>query len=107
MDLCRQDDMASEIWETERGTIFKVIVRPKSRGRNFVVEISPEVIVINLKSPARDGKANSELLKRLAKVLAISTGSIKLIAGHKSKEKTLLVEGLNPEEIVQCLSNVT
>ncbi len=107
MDLCSQDDMASVVWETERGTILKVIVRPKSRERDFVVEISPEVIIINLKSPAREGKANSELLKRLAKVLAISTSSIKLIAGHKSKEKTLLVEGLSPEEIFQSLSNVT
>ncbi|TET11832.1 MAG: hypothetical protein E3J86_01840 [Candidatus Thorarchaeota archaeon] len=107
MDLCSQDDMASVVWETERGTILKVIVRPKSRERDFVVEISPEVIIINLKSPAREGKANSELVKRMAKVLAISTGSIKLIAGHKSKEKTLLIEGLSPQEIVQCLSNVT
>jgi hypothetical protein len=107
MDMSNQDDMASVIWETERGTFLRVIVRPKSRERDFVIEISSEVIVINLKSPARDGKANSELVKRLAKVLAISTGSINLIAGHKSKEKTLLVEGLSPEEIVQRLSNVT
>jgi hypothetical protein len=99
--------MAAPIWESEKGTFLRVIVRPKSRERDFVVEISPEVIVINLKSPAREGKANSELVKRLAKVLTISTSNIKLIAGRKSKEKTLLVEGLNPEEIVQRLSNVT
>ncbi len=99
--------MAASIWVSEKGTFLRVIVRPKSTEKDFVVEISPEVIVVNLKSPAREGKANSELVKRLAKVLTISTGNIRLVAGHKSKEKTLLVEGLSPQDIVQRLSNVT
>jgi hypothetical protein len=99
--------MTSPIWETERGTLLKVIVRPKSREKNLVAEVSPEVIVVNLKSPAREGKANSELVKRIAKALLISTSSITLVAGHKAKEKTLLVQGLNPVEIEQRLSNVT
>jgi uncharacterized protein (TIGR00251 family) len=99
--------MTSAIWETERGTILKVMVRPKSRERILVAEISPEIIIINLKSPAREGKANSELVKRMAKALSISTSSIDLIAGHKSREKTLLVQGLSPEDIEQRLSNVT
>lgn len=99
--------MTTAIWETERGTLLKVIVRPKSKEKNLVAEISPEVIVINLKSPAREGKANSELIKRMAKVLEISTSSITLVAGHKAKEKTLLVQGLNPVEIEQRMSAVT
>lgn len=99
--------MTATIWESEKGTFLRVIVRPKSREKDFVAEISPEVIVVNLKGPAREGKANSELVRRLARVLAISTGSIRLVAGHKSKEKTLLVEGLSPEDIEQRLLNVT
>ena len=107
MDTCNLDSMAASIWESEKGTFLRVIVRPKSREKDFVAEISPESIVVNLKSPAREGKANSELVKKLARVLMISTGSIRLVAGHKSKEKTLFIEGLSPQEIVQCLSNVT
>jgi uncharacterized protein (TIGR00251 family) len=98
--------MTTAIWESERGTFLRVIVRPNSRDKNFVAEISPEVILVNLKSPAREGKANSELVKRLARVLTISAGNIRLVAGHKSKEKTLLVERLSPEDIEQRLSNV-
>jgi uncharacterized protein (TIGR00251 family) len=107
MDGCRQDVMTSAIWETEGGILLKVIVRPKSREKNLVSEISPEVIVVNLQSPAREGKANSELIKRMSKVLSISTSSITLVAGHKSKEKTLLVQGLSLEDISQRLSDVT
>ncbi len=99
--------MTSAIWETERGTILKVNVRPKSREKSLVAEISPEVIVVNLKSPAREGKANSELVKRMAKALEVSSSSVTLVAGHKSREKTLLVQGLRPEDIEQRLSNVT
>ncbi|MHA2358875.1 MAG: DUF167 domain-containing protein [Candidatus Thorarchaeota archaeon] len=99
--------MTAAIWESESGTFLRVIVRPNSREKNFVAEISPEAILVNLKSPAREGKANSELVKRLAKVLTISTGNIRLVAGHKSKEKTLLVESLSPEDIELRLSNVT
>ena len=99
--------MTSAIWETERGTILKVNVRPKSREKSLVAEISPEVIVVNLKSPAREGKANSELVKRMAKALEVSSSSVTLVAGHKSREKTLLVQGLSPEDIEQRLSNVT
>ncbi len=99
--------MAATIWESEKGTFVRVIVRPKSTEKEFVAEISQEVIVVNLKSPAREGKANSELVKRFAKVLTISASSIRLVAGHKSKEKTLLVEGLSSQDIVQRLSNVT
>ncbi|MHA2383598.1 MAG: DUF167 domain-containing protein [Candidatus Thorarchaeota archaeon] len=99
--------MTSAIWETERGTILKVNVRPKSQEKSLVAEMSPEVIVVNLKSPAREGKANSELVKRMAKALSVSSSSITLVAGHKSREKTLLVQGLGPEDIEQRLSNVT
>lgn len=99
--------MTSAIWETERGTIVKVTVKPKSREKELVAELSKDVIVVNLKSPAREGKANSELIKRVAKALSISSSSITLVAGHKSREKTLLVQGMSQEDIEQRLSTVT
>ena len=82
-------------------------MRPKSREKNLVAEISPDVIVVNLSSPAREGKANSELIKKIAKALSISTSSITLVAGHKSKEKTLLIQGLAVEDVRKMLSGAT
>jgi uncharacterized protein (TIGR00251 family) len=99
--------MTSAIWETERGILLKVIVRTKSREKSLVAEVSPEVIVVNLNSPAREGKANSELIKRMAKLLSISTSSIAIVAGHKSREKTLMVQGLSLESIEKSLSDMT
>jgi len=95
--------MTKAIWETERGTLLRVIVRPNSKEKKFVAEVSPEFIIINLKSPAREGKANSELLKRLSKILKVSTADVELVSGHKAKEKTVLIANTSVEEVTNRL----
>lgn len=99
--------MVKAIWETARGTLVRVIVRPNSMESKFIAEVTPESIHINLKGPAREGKANSELLKKLSKMLRISSTDIRLVAGHKSKEKTILIVGIDAEELTNRLLNVT
>ena len=99
--------MVKAVWESEKGTFLRIIVRPNSKEKNFVSEVTPEAIIINLKGPAREGKANSELLKRLSKILKLSTGDISLVAGHKSKEKTVLIVGIDAEELTKKLSFLT
>jgi uncharacterized protein (TIGR00251 family) len=92
------------VWETEEGVFLRVLVKPKSTLTTFISEISETVVIVNLKSPARDGKANSELLKRMSKVLGISTGDIKLTAGHKSREKTLFIKGIELKDVTENLA---
>ncbi|MFW9797816.1 MAG: DUF167 domain-containing protein [Candidatus Thorarchaeota archaeon] len=99
--------MVNAIWETARGTLLRVIVRPNSKEKNFVAYITPEAILVNLQSPAREGKANSELIKKLSKMLKVSTSEISLVAGHKTKEKTMLIVGMSAEELTNKLMNVT
>jgi uncharacterized protein (TIGR00251 family) len=99
--------MVNAIWETARGTLLRIIVRPNSKEKNFLAYITPEAILVNLRSPAREGKANSELLKKLSKLLNISTSEISLVAGHKSREKTMLIVGMSAEELTNKLMNVT
>lgn len=89
---------------SEKGTFLRVIVKPNSKEKKFVGDISSESIQINLTGPAREGKANTELVKKLSKILKVSTSSIKLVAGHKSREKTLLIKGINVEEVEEMLS---
>ncbi|MGY5875031.1 MAG: DUF167 domain-containing protein [Candidatus Thorarchaeota archaeon] len=91
------------IWEIEDATYLRVIVKPKSKERTFVSEISDELVVLNLRSPAREGKANSELQKRLAKALGVSTSDIRIVAGHKSREKTVAITGISKDMIIESL----
>lgn len=99
--------MTKAIWETARGTLLRVIVRPNSKTGNLIAEVTPEAIHINLSAPARDGKANVELLKRLSKMLGLSTADISIVAGHRSREKTLLVVGVDQEHLSKKLATVT
>ncbi|MFW9809454.1 MAG: DUF167 domain-containing protein [Candidatus Thorarchaeota archaeon] len=99
--------MCTAIWESEKGTFIRFLVRPNSKEREFIVGISSENVMVNLKSPARQGKANTELVKRLTKVLGISTSSVRLVSGHKTKEKTLLIHGLGVQDVQRMLANMT
>ena len=87
------------VWESDSGTFLKITVKPKSKKKKLVEHWSEGEIIFNLKSPAKEGKANTELLKRLSKVLSISSSEVKIVAGHKSKTKTILVEGLSIEKV--------
>jgi uncharacterized protein (TIGR00251 family) len=95
------------IWENERGLFLRVMVKPNSRSREFLASFSTEEIIFNLQSPARDGKANTELVKKLSKLLGVSTSAISIVAGQKGREKTICVTGVSRQELAESLSKLT
>ena len=95
------------IWETEKGTFLRVLVKPRSKEKKLVAQFSEEQIIINLSSPAREGKANTELVKKLCKSLKLSTTAVTIVAGRKSREKTLLISGLKSEVLKQMLELIS
>lgn len=92
------------IWMSEKGTFLRVVVKPNSKEKQLIAERNPDSISINLTSPAREGKANTELVKKLSKLLKLSSNAIRIVAGHKSREKVILIDGLSTEEVEQILS---
>ncbi|MHA1904969.1 MAG: DUF167 domain-containing protein [Candidatus Thorarchaeota archaeon] len=95
--------MVSEaVWETGKGVFLRVIVKPMSKEREFLT-VNVNDIVANLKNPARDGKANTELVKRLSKHLGLSSSNVTLVSGYKSREKTVLIQGLDRIQVLQKL----
>lgn len=97
---------AELIWESDRGTFLVVVVRPNSKERTFVHSLSEAEIVLNLSGPAREGKANTELVKRLSKFLNLSSSDIVIAAGHKSRTKTLILQNITPKILLQKLSEL-
>jgi len=49
------------------------------------------------------GKANTALVRLLAKTLGISTGQVSIIKGATSRNKVVAVEGLTAEEVLKKL----
>lgn len=93
------------IREGDDGVFLKVLVKPRSKERNFISELTDDFLVLNIKAPAREGKANIELVKQLAKFLGVSTANLTLVAGHKSREKTVKVVGLAKEQVIRLVTN--
>lgn len=82
-----------QLRETSEGVVIKVKVTPNS-SRNAVLD-TPDHLTVKLMSPPVEGKANKELLRFLAKRMHVAPSSITIVRGHSSREKTLLVSGVD------------
>ena len=94
------------LWESEDGTFLRVLVRPNSGQRELIHTLSDTELIVNLRSPAREGKANTELVKKIAKALSLSSSDVVLVGGHKSKEKILKIVGLSASEVLSALETL-
>ena len=65
--------------------IYKVRVE---FSKDFL-KINDNQIDIGIKSKPIKGEANKEIIKKIAKYFSISTGTIQIKSGHKSKEKII------------------
>ena len=65
--------------------IYKVQVQ---FSKDFL-KIEKDQVSMGIKSKPIKGEANKEIIKKIAKYLAISTTAIEIKSGHKSKEKIM------------------
>lgn len=61
---------------------------------------------VRLQAPPVEGKANRELLKLLSKALGISKSRVRLEAGERSRDKSVLLVGITPAEARDRLKKV-
>ena len=65
------------------------------------------VLRVRVTAPPVDGKANSALERLLARALDVPRTSVAVVAGQRSREKTILIDGLSLDEAVTRLSTIT
>lgn len=71
--------------------ILRVKVKPNSKKQD-IQTAEDGSLVISLKSPPVDGKANEELIKLLAKELNVAKSRIQIRSGLSSRQKVIEVE---------------
>lgn len=72
--------------------IISVRVKPGSK-KGPLVQLEPDgSIVIYIREPAHDGKANQAVIRELAVYYAVSKSSILLISGPLSKQKRFQID---------------
>jgi uncharacterized protein len=63
----------------------------------------PPVLIVRVTAPAVDGKANAATIHALATVLGVSRRGIRIVAGERSRTKTIELDA-EPEAIATLLS---
>lgn len=66
--------------------------------RSEVVGVHGDAIRVKVQAPAMDGKANEALLEFLAGKLGVPRRAVALVAGEKSRDKTVAIADLDAEE---------
>lgn len=60
-------------------------------------------VEIKVCSEAKENKANKEVIKTIAEYFNKSAKDVSVVSGEKSREKTLLVEGVSVDKIMKRL----
>lgn len=88
----------------DKGTLLYVRVKPRSKKPAIIVDEEKGIFVHVKAAPIR-GQANAEVLKLITSRLEISIDQVRIISGHKSVNKTLLIEGVEPKMVHAALKN--
>jgi uncharacterized protein len=73
-------------------------------GKAGVVGRYGEAWKLRVTAAPEQGKANSAVLELLADTLAVPAASLRLVAGHASRDKTVEVSGLAADEAERRLA---
>lgn len=80
--------------QTKRGVLIKVRVKPNSK--RFALTRKDDQIILEVTSPPREGKANTEIIKGLRRLFG---KEVEIVGGLRSREKVILVIGADRGEI--------
>lgn len=82
-------------------------IRLKPRAKNDKIKVKDSIIEISVTSPPVDNKANTHLIRLLAKRLGVSRSSIQIIKGEHSRNKSVSVEGISLNQLMDILQKNT
>lgn len=87
------------------GAIFNLFVTPGAQTIHFPAGFNKwrRCIEIKVKSPAKDNKANKEVIKTVADFLNKPVEDVFILSGVKNRSKTVLVKGISADTISERL----
>lgn len=93
------------IKETAGGVQFAVRVIPGT-SKNEVAGVQEGALKVRLTAPPVEGKANRACIDFLADLLGLRRSSLAIVAGEKSRKKTVTVAGLDRRELETRLEGI-
>ncbi|MHC1624469.1 MAG: DUF167 domain-containing protein [Methermicoccaceae archaeon] len=91
--------------ETKEGVLLDVEVIPSSRSMEVPAGYDKwrARVIIKLKSKPEGGRANRELVMAFSGKLGIPQAKIKLVKGESNRKKSIFIEGMNINSLVDAL----
>jgi len=65
-----------------------------------VDEVVDGVLKVRVMAPAVEGAANNALIRLLADEIGVSRRDVRIVAGAASRQKLVVVDGVDPDDIV-------
>ena len=90
------------VGETTDGVVFNIRVIPRA-SRCELAGVQGDALKIRITAPPVDGAANKECINFLSDILGVKKSQIKIIAGHRSKNKKVSISGINRKDIERVL----
>jgi len=84
----------------QAGMILPVLLQPKA-ARDEIVGPSQGRLKIRLTAPPIEDRANQALVAFLAKRLKVARSRVIILAGRKSRQKDVLIEGAEPADLLR------
>lgn len=90
---------------TESGDVvtFSLHVQPKA-CRNELCGLSGNELKVRLTSPPVEGAANKLCQEFFAKLLHVAKSNVRIVAGEKSRHKTVAIRGTTKEAVLALLN---
>ncbi len=92
-----------KITGTENGVVFTIHVQPRA-SRNEVCGIQGEELKVRLTAPPVEDAANRLCVEFLAKLLGVPKSRVTILAGTKSRHKTIRVSEIGSDAVRALLT---
>lgn len=94
-----------------RSTRMEFDIRVHPRSSRNAIEVDGErpdaKIIVRVTAPPEDGKANDVVIALLAKRLRVPKRSVRIVRGHRSRDKRISVNGVTPAKLPDRLFTST
>ena len=82
---------------------LRLHVQPRASS-NALSGLQGDMLKLRLTTPPVDGKANKAVIAYLAKLFHLPKSAFSLKSGHQSRSKTILIQGVELNAIVETLN---
>ncbi len=81
----------------EESVQLEVRVQPRAK-RNAIEAVPGQALKAYVTAPPEGGRANEALVALLAKALVVAKGRVRIVRGHRGRNKLVRIEGLAEPE---------